>query len=738
MATEDTDIIKRSLEILVVLNTAVKNVRLYPPASATVVNTLDKLHQFFLNVLDQTDQIIFGESEKKLLVDGEPLNQKDQEKPNVASLAGLLTAFNVKSITFSRGLEKEELAHFVNLISRKPETVASEGGLGKLLNDRNASHIILDQKVYVALDKNRQILSSLDITDDQFTKFLAMSRPDLDPDSPQLKELVRDPKALARAFEVGLSQMMAQKGKLSTFQISENINRMLWLVDNLSSNLDSTNRGILSQNVGQALITADQTMAEHLTTQNVEHLLGGLLLKYLTDELTEVSAVPGTPGEAGSGKGSGGQGNAPAHSRSPEAQTTRAVAGENKVVQVAKKYILHIQDDKTLMDKSLMSVLSKIVEELIAQKEQETMKTLIQRLAANLNSPNSEIRISAARGLADIIERLQGDLVVETVNLISIQLVVWVKVETVFSVEYQRICMILKNIVQDYINRKQYDKALTYIEAFDANLTGAVEKTDSVKNVSAEMIQQLTSPENLDILMAEIASPASVSREGAGTVFAAMGDIAVHKMLDRLRETTDSDERVKMMHLIMAAKNRALPLIAGRIKKSEPWYYLRNLAYMLGQIGNEEIARLLAPLLQNENPKLRQEVLKSIHRIGGQQKGPILLAALQQATDEFKAGIVEVLGQSKATDAVHGLLELLKERPLMPSASRLNLEEKICTALGLLGSPEAIPALSEIAETKSFLGLRSYPDRVKAAASRALVILRRKTAESAPDKGVNL
>jgi len=735
MATENTDIIKKTLDILVVLNTAVKNIRLYPPASATVVNSLSRLYQSFLDALVLEEQIIFAESEKKILINGLPLNHKEQEKPPVASFLGIMMAFGVKSISFMRGLEKEELDYFIGLISQKPESVRNEGGFGKLLPEHNISHVILDQKVYVALDKNRQILANLDINDDEITRFLIMSHPDMNPDSPQLKELVKDPMALAETFKTGLSQMIAQKETLSGFQISENVNHMLWLLDKLSGGFDDKNRGILSQNIGQALMTTDQTMARHLTTQNMEHLMGGLLLQYLTNELTQnknEGAGPGGRGGAASTFPASGESDTPG-----EQEISVATNGESRVMQVAKKYILHIQDDRTLLDKSLMSVLSKIVEELLAQKEQETMKTMIQRLAENLTNQNNEIRSSAAKGLADIIDHLPGELVNETVNSISPYLIAWVKTEHIFSPEYQRICLILKNIAQTHLDRKQYAQSLTYLDAFNANMSATIKKAPAVKNASLEMIEQLASPENISSLLNEIDLPENRSRRDIGQVFAALGDSAFNQLLDQLRETTDSNERVRIMRLIMSAKDRVLPLIVARFKKNEPWYYLRNLAYMLGQIGNEESARVLAPLLLHENFKLHHEALKSIYRTGGNLRGKLLLSALPQADDEFKASIVESLGQSKATDAVDSLLLLLKDHPLVPSSARLALEEKICAALGAIGSPDAIPFLSDISETKSFLGLRSYPDRVKAAAANALVVLRRKAAESGRTTGLN-
>ena len=62
---------------------------------------------------------------------------------------------------------------------------------------------------------------------------------------------------------------------------------MLSLLDKASGNLNDEKRDILSHHVGQALIASDPAIAEQLTKQNTEHLLGGFLLQYLMAELME-------------------------------------------------------------------------------------------------------------------------------------------------------------------------------------------------------------------------------------------------------------------------------------------------------------------------------------------------------------------------------------------------------------------------------------------------------------------
>jgi len=58
----DVDIKPKALDALIAMNTAIKNVRLYPPTSATITSTIEKLHHIFLNILEQEAPIVFSES----------------------------------------------------------------------------------------------------------------------------------------------------------------------------------------------------------------------------------------------------------------------------------------------------------------------------------------------------------------------------------------------------------------------------------------------------------------------------------------------------------------------------------------------------------------------------------------------------------------------------------------------------------------------------------------------------
>jgi hypothetical protein len=69
----DIDIRLRALDALVIMNTAIKNVRLYPPTSATITTAIEKLHLILLEIFEQEAPLIFAESEKSILICGKLL-----------------------------------------------------------------------------------------------------------------------------------------------------------------------------------------------------------------------------------------------------------------------------------------------------------------------------------------------------------------------------------------------------------------------------------------------------------------------------------------------------------------------------------------------------------------------------------------------------------------------------------------------------------------------------------------
>jgi len=469
----------------------------------------------------------------------------------------------------------------------------------------------------------------------------------------------------------------------------------------------------------------------------LEQLFGGVLLQFLIGKLQDIKNAEaqktgegGTKdgqgeagkGEIGRGQGDGGIGISGEGKTQSDADSQGNIDSKPSFIQVSEKLSLSLKNNEnTLLDESLMSLLPKIIEQLIAKKEQETMEKVINDLLDNLFSENAEVRAHAAKALTDIIEGLPRERKTEMLENISGLLIEWIKIETSLTPSYRIICNYLKNSMQDSIKNFRFAETIPVMDIFNDIHSRILEKNDEIRDISSEIIQNLASEEYLSILFKELHTNERNKRDKAGQILVGFGDVILDHLLDILHEVSDSKERVNVMHLIIDMGQKVIPAIRDRINnKNVPWYYLRNLAFILGHIGNETNTHILQPLLLHENSRVRLEALKSIFQIGGKQRGPLLLSVLSKADDQFRLNIIETLGNAKCAEAVPNLLDLLRKRSLLASQLQIDLQEKICIALGLIGSPDAIPALTEIAESKSFLRIRAYPEKVKIAAGKAL------------------
>ena len=327
------------------------------------------------------------------------------------------------------------------------------------------------------------------------------------------------------------------------------------------------------------------------------------------------------------------------------------------------------------------------------------------------------------------IESLPSEEKRDMIKRLSVRAAEWIEMETAVTPAYKKICHSLQILLQDFISYGFFAEANPIIDVFSKINAGVLKKDDEVRKVSLEVLRNLATENNIKILLKELNINEKNESIEAFQILTGLGDIIMNKLLNIVRDASDSKERISIIHIIEEMGHRAIPAIIASINMNAPWYYLRNMAYILGRIGNETNADILQALLLHKDKRVHKEALKSLGQTGGNKRGPLLLSFLPQAEGELRVSVIEMLGKIRYTEVVPNLLNILKNRSLIAKDEQISLQEKICNALGTIGSSDAIKTLSEIAESKSFLGIRSYPEEVKHAAKRALADIKRNQEE---------
>jgi hypothetical protein len=303
----------------------------------------------------------------------------------------------------------------------------------------------------------------------------------------------------------------------------------------------------------------------------------------------------------------------------------------------------------------------------------------------------------------------------------------WLEKEETFTPEYKNLCERLETLLQDFISYGFFAEAVTIINVFSKINSGALKRDNKVREVSLKVIQNLASDNNFNILFKEINTNERNKQNDACQIFAGFGDIVINKLLDGLKKATDSKARISIIHIIEEMGEAAIPAVKATIDMNAPWYYLRNMAYLLGRIGNEKSTDAFKPLLLHKEKRVRKEAFKSAVQTGGNMRGALFLSILPQVDKELRISIIEILGKIKYVGAVTDLQFMLKSKyNTLAKEEQTVLQEEICKALGAIGSPDAVKILSEVAESKSILGMGTFPKEVKNAAERALSYIRRK------------
>lgn len=727
------------------MNTAIINLRLYPPTNAMIMKTIERLYDTLERILEENETISLAESEKSLLISGESLTQKNQQKPQVAIFLVLMVNWGIKSISFNKGLEKSELLFFLEMLGKKPDGVIKEKGLEQILSEGNMPHIPINRKIYAEVDQDSQSVASLDIKDDDIIKYVTNENPDVSLDQEKLKEMVKDPGLVSRIFQSGMQHLADRDGMQPNGKLSENILSMLRTLDKVAGHEEKEKRSSLA---AKSISDMDADFIATIMSQNMEGLLENHLFEQIIDGVNREKFEDVALKLYQSVNASGQEGTDHDNRKTESAeqvyqylmktgkglelkhqiekkQAREKEERENKIREIKEKVtdILN-KFEKSCPDESDVKVLPELMDALYSEGEAGIAETIIERLTALLQRDRPDIRTAASESLAGILANLSMEQRTDTLTRHMDKLTNWMKLETTVTGAFRKICAQLKDMAEGRIRNQRFADSLPILDLFSHIASNQFEKNGQIQSLASEILKEIASPDILEILIEEFRSDQQNQRNEAGKNLVMMAEHSISPLLDILMVSEVSSERVLILNLIPEMGNSAAPAIIARIKENAPWHYLRNLARLLGRTGSEEHAKAaLAPLLLYGDLRVQKEAFRSINNIGGPSRVGIFLNALSGCDDQLKVHIVTALGSLKHRDAIKPLRELFKSKTSLSEEMKIELQEKICVALGNIGNTEALPFLKEVSTQSGIFGFMSYNPKVKAAAGRAVVLI---------------
>jgi HEAT repeat protein len=288
-------------------------------------------------------------------------------------------------------------------------------------------------------------------------------------------------------------------------------------------------------------------------------------------------------------------------------------------------------------------------------------------------------------------------------------------IDTVFEIlilekepePYQDAANILNKILDAHLNMGEFKKASDLLKRIYMLL-----KSDGLPDWQIEIIRKL------------------IVGAGEEQRIEQIGRILDHGDGIRL-EVVDSNLRDVIGYMELLHRNSIKPLIKllGELKKSKTrrviydalseigknaieifipylddprWYLVRNITHILGRIGKEEAFPHIQKAFQHEEFRVRREAVQALGLIGGPEAIGLLVKALADGDARIRAMAAISLGKAGEQSGLGPLLEVVQSKEF-PKKEPAEIKT-FFDAIGMMGSNEAIPALQQVFEKKSWFG----------------------------------
>jgi HEAT repeat protein len=136
----------------------------------------------------------------------------------------------------------------------------------------------------------------------------------------------------------------------------------------------------------------------------------------------------------------------------------------------------------------------------------------------------------------------------------------------------------------------------------------------------------LRSVDFLRVVDAILANPGALDAEkGGAALLSKHGTLAADALLRKLQDEEEPGRRKILLSLVLRLGEKAVPSILSRIE-GQRWFFLRNLCFLLGEIGSPAGIPPLVGMLSAREPKVRREAVQALGKI--RMPDPDAVAAL--------------------------------------------------------------------------------------------------------------
>lgn len=678
------------------LTGALRNLRMYNSAHPTS----QKLFEASLNLIKEAmggdNNLSFSLAGNILLLNDKPV--PDSRREVFANFISELGKRNIGQLVFLRGLEKDQLQTFYEIMAMEVEQVKAQGGMGALLVTKGVTNIQLEAISYGASSKpvipEGMTAQDLATLSQMPAQLLSMIR-----SNPQaVAKLIEAAKEEGGDFNKALSQLDSVAGALAASQgkgTSEYVNSLAGVVGNLD---------VALQKKVLAVKMADSDWVQ-ITTNMISRLPDADITEMVL-ERQELLKAQDHPGDMADELKKFWEALPIDHERKARLAPMVEEKLDQKVFnQDERDYILgRGVKPQEYAQKQLELLKSLPTSQVMAQqyinglrralRSGEHIDALSQEFFKKLSDQDQSYRLMAINRSMEIVPDFLSIGRYDMIELLIDKLAERLKAESEEDI-YQTVLSALEHLFEEMIQREKHAVASRISKDLSELLLYLAEKP--VAKDLVRILAKVADDTAVRGLVAALMKDPIL--EPAAQALANLKEKSLPILMETVKESEDSNMRFKNMYVLNKIGHGVEPM-AIKALGEDRWFVRRNMAILLALMGTEASIPRLGETLNDKDVRVRTEVLKAIYKISGKDSEPWLIRALADKEDEVKKLAIEHLSKVGDEASVDALTELYSKRDLLGRGEPPEIKKQIILSLGQIELKSSANFLMKLAKDR--------------------------------------
>jgi len=691
-----------AVKILSAFRIAISNIRLYPPSSKIVEDSITDVYGRIQNLVSKYGQLFIAEATGSIVINGSILRKNIRQiipKDVYEAFIQTLIQAHIKCISFYQNLTYDDFSFFMTVFSEKHWR--REGDmmvLTAILKEKGISSIKLNERVYKAVGED-------DLVVEKGMDYLERNEGALDSLMRSLEEVVD-------------MAVFDEKGNIKDDVKRFLINKIINLKPEMLIKFFERKRTPEIEDVKQKVV-------EGMPPHHVKELVFRVVEVY--KEIKQ-NSPPGSKKEKELAKLK--ETINRLLSSCSDRDTTVAIFNELKNenleellpewwnkpeksqmgLMVSKARLLTEKDSLELLQPDVRNELGRIIKEMDAVGKQDIIKGILLKFAENFRAKTADTRFEAVKLYNKIISDIKALSAGELSDLLETVIRESVETETDSRV-YDAYGKILIDSTRAAVKEYDYEKAEQILRMFRKHKRLENEGFAGKSVLAAAQLQKAAaSPEMLRLLINDIQSRDRSRQGDAYKVLIQMEETVTPGIIEAIKKNRDIGLREIMAAVIKKYGRNAVLSLINELEKDIPAVHMIRIIEILPSLECDSVSlSKLEHTINHHASEVRAETVSAAVRLKGEKEN-LLLYALDDENPEVRKRAIEALGNMRSA----GLFYSFKNK------EKNEQDEKyFCEAIGKINLDEAAEYLSEIAKDVYFWQ-RKHSREVRISAIRAL------------------